>query len=250
MTQPAPRLRALLRRARPRLPAVALCAGAAVVVAALGLSVHSGSTLVQADLAILRAVHAHSFAEATAAATAITDLAATGAIIATAAIVALVLGAARHWRGAVAVLLAVGATQLAVAVLKGLVGRHRPPEESAFANPAGFSFPSGHSASAMAVYGLIAFLLARASGSRLRTAACWSAVAMVVAVGATRVYLGAHYPSDVVAGWMVGALIAGGSLWLVGHSERALASAAARRRRARLRRRRVGTAPSALAPPG
>ncbi|MCW2371023.1 phosphatase PAP2 family protein [Sphingobium sp. B11D3D] len=61
----------------------------------------------------------------------------------------------------------------------------------------GTSFPSGHAAGAMALYGAIA-LLAR---SRVVT---WVCAAMILATGASRVWLGVHWPSDVAGGWAVG----------------------------------------------
>ena len=64
----------------------------------------------------------------------------------------------------------------------------------------GWSFPSGHSASAAAVYGSIA----RGTKSRVLTAL---AFVLPLLVGFSRVFVGAHYPTDVLAGWAIGAIV-------------------------------------------
>lgn len=72
------------------------------------------------------------------------------------------------------------------------------------------SFPSGHVALVVAVYGLLAYLWARSSRSRTeRVAAAVLLAALGVTVGWARLRLGAHWPSDVVAGIVIGAV------WLI-----------------------------------
>jgi undecaprenyl-diphosphatase len=72
----------------------------------------------------------------------------------------------------------------------------------------GFSFPSGHSASAFALYATLAFLLSRQLTGWSRRALLATGLAVALAVGTTRIYLGAHYPTDVLAGWTTAALLA------------------------------------------
>jgi undecaprenyl-diphosphatase len=73
------------------------------------------------------------------------------------------------------------------------------------------SWPSGHATSSIAFYGALAVLAARRVSAGWGRAASWVAGGLLVAaVGTSRVYLGVHYPSDVVAGLAVG------GLWLAG----------------------------------
>jgi undecaprenyl-diphosphatase len=122
---------------------------------------------------------------------------------------ALVLLATRHWRGAIALALVYPVTQGAVQLVKVIVERPRPEANSGVAEAGGFSFPSAHSATSVAVYATIAFILIRASRhGHSRVAVASLAAALVLAVGFSRVLLGAHYPTDVLAGWTFGALVA------------------------------------------
>lgn len=67
------------------------------------------------------------------------------------------------------------------------------------------SFPSGHATGAMALYGFLAYVIARDAGSlRRRFEVIYWCAALVALVGLSRVYLGVHYPSDVATGWLVG----------------------------------------------
>ena len=98
---------------------------------------------------------------------------------------------------------AAGAWVVQVAV-KQLVERPRPPAGLALSHATGFAFPSGHATDAAAVYGMLALLLTR-SGQRPARAATWAvALGLVALVGLSRLYLGLHWLSDVVAGISLG----------------------------------------------
>ncbi|QYR22561.1 phosphatase PAP2 family protein [Paenibacillus sp. sptzw28] len=81
---------------------------------------------------------------------------------------------------------------------------HRIVEEQ------GFSYPSGHSMAAFTFYGLLTFLLWRHLPSRGgRIALVAISALMIISIGLTRVYLGVHYPSDVLGGyWVSGCWVA------------------------------------------
>jgi undecaprenyl-diphosphatase len=76
-----------------------------------------------------------------------------------------------------------------------------------------FSFPSGHSTGAMVSYGALVLVLFRSLDVFWAVIGSVALLGWVVLIGLSRVYLGAHYPSDVVAGWLLGivGLIAIGS---------------------------------------
>jgi undecaprenyl-diphosphatase len=158
----------------------------------------------------------HLTRESTSWAEHIANLASTRTALAVTIVAAVVLVFRRHWRGAIALMLVFPVTQGLVQLIKVIVERPRPAANSALADAhQGFSFPSAHSATSVAVYATIAFILIRASkNGHSRVAVAALAAALVLAVGFSRVLLGAHYPTDVLAGWTFGALIAS-LCWLV-----------------------------------
>jgi membrane-associated phospholipid phosphatase len=148
-----------------------------------------------------------------------TDLGAAGVLVP----LTLVAGLLWRWRrgswrpGAVLAGALAGAWVLQVSV-KQLVERARPPAGLAVVHAGGFAFPSGHATDAVATYGTLAFLVAHASQRRLPRAAAWAAAAgLVVAVGLSRVYLGVHWLTDVLAGVGLGAVWAGSLILIVGN---------------------------------
>lgn len=92
--------------------------------------------------------------------------------------------------------------------LKWAVGRDRPVWTDPVDSARYAAFPSGHALTATVVCGLLLWLLHRYGAGRAarRTALAVAAVS-VVGVGLTRVWLGVHWPSDVVGGWLIGALV-------------------------------------------
>ncbi len=102
-----------------------------------------------------------------------------------------------------------GAEALTLAMKLGF-RRERPFFADPLARESTFSFPSGHAMVSVAVYGVLAFLLARELASwPARSAVLVPAAALVLLIGFSRLYLGVHYPTDVLAGFM------GGLAWLL-----------------------------------
>jgi undecaprenyl-diphosphatase len=121
-----------------------------------------------------------------------------------AVICCLALARAGLQREALAVALGLGGAMLLSYLTKQLVSRPRPPVEH-LQRVTGASFPSGHATQASAFWFALLLVLPAGGASR---AAIWLAAAfalvIVLAVAASRVYLGVHYPADVVAGILLG----------------------------------------------
>lgn len=126
-------------------------------------------------------------------------------------VIGLALSAALYWttrRRTVWVLMLVAAAGSVAFTLVGkpVFGRARPPLDTAVPPyEHGFSFPSGHTLNSTVVAGMLAYLSVWLIGRLwVRVAAVLAAVAWSVAMGASRVYLGHHWLSDVVFAWLVG----------------------------------------------
>jgi undecaprenyl-diphosphatase len=86
--------------------------------------------------------------------------------------------------------------------LKLIFRRARPEAFFGYAEPITYSFPSGHSIVSACFYGVLAAILTARMKSRARRIAIWMAAALLAfLIGLSRIYLGVHYPSDVLAGY-------------------------------------------------
>jgi undecaprenyl-diphosphatase len=137
----------------------------------------------------------------------VTEVGSPEAMIGLTVLVALGLLLRRRRRLALVWLLAMIGTGLLNLALKNTFDRPRPPEalRDAHINETTYSFPSGHSMGAVVAYGLLAYflvLLLRRRRARVAVVALFAALALLV--GFSRVYLAAHYFSDVVGGFAVG----------------------------------------------
>ncbi len=120
----------------------------------------------------------------------------------------------RRWADAVFLALASLAPALNLGV-KELVERPRPDPELWLVAETGFAFPSGHSVFAAAFLGALVWMLGRPGTLEgwpvLRRITQGVLLLLILAVGASRVYMGVHWPSDVIGGFLFGALY----LWLL-----------------------------------
>jgi undecaprenyl-diphosphatase len=111
--------------------------------------------------------------------------------------------AAGRVRLALIVALAMIGANVFTDLAKDVIGRPRPPDPLDTATSAGF--PSGHALNSVVTYGLVALLAWRSSLPRLaRDLLVVLGVTTPVLIGVSRVALGVHWPSDVLAGWLAG----------------------------------------------
>ena len=114
--------------------------------------------------------------------------------------------AIRGWRWlAVAWGASMGGAALLVAVLKAIFERVRPAHDATVVIAEDYSFPSGHSTGAIVFYGLLACLSLRFLPQRWHLPALLAAASLAYLIGSSRIFLRAHFVSDVVAGFALGA---------------------------------------------
>lgn len=91
-------------------------------------------------------------------------------------------------------------------VLKTVIHRNRPEFGAQFLHGQSFSFPSGHAFGSIVAYGLLAYLLIAfyRPAPKPRKLIYAGIAALILAIGVSRVYLGVHYPSDVIGGFAAG----------------------------------------------
>ncbi len=113
---------------------------------------------------------------------------------------------AGRWRDAVVLGAVAGGTALVVQILKALLARPRPDVADALTTAVGYAFPSGHATQAAVVYGLIAWLAVRRWPAR-RLPIWLGAAALAGLIGFSRLYLGVHWLSDVLAGYLLAGFV-------------------------------------------
>ncbi len=160
------------------------------------------------DDRLARWLHAHATDSLTTFFKAVTELGNGVVLAGVAAIAAYLLARRGHRRDALLVVLAfVGAEVLSYGLKLGF-RRDRPFFTDPLASESTYSFPSGHSTVSLATYGALAVVLARHVPRRWRLAVLGGAALLVSLIGFSRLYLGVHYLSDVLAGF------AAGTAWL------------------------------------
>ncbi len=181
--------------------------GAAWLFFGLLEDVVSGDPLVLADSAIYHALQDLRSAPGDSIMITITELGDTAVVVAVTIVVFLWLAWKRAWLAATYLLVAIaGASALNTAIKLAL---HRArPAELLYTGSSAFSFPSGHSTVNMVLYGFLAFLIARDSRPAWRLPVALCAATLILLIAFSRLYLGAHWFSDVLGG------LAFGSAWL------------------------------------
>jgi membrane-associated phospholipid phosphatase len=171
----------------------------------VALEVARGEQVVYFDRAVSLWLHGHATGFATDLLSAVTQLGGATVLLT----VTLVATAALLVRRRVAYAALMGAAlaggEVLNLALKVAFERPRPTFADPLATAAGFSFPSGHAMVALTAYGALAFIAAAGAKSRrVRVTILAAAAGLVLAIGFSRLYLGVHYGSDVLAAYGAG----------------------------------------------
>jgi undecaprenyl-diphosphatase len=134
----------------------------------------------------------------------VTDLGSPLVVDIVAVLAAMALLLARRWRQALVVAIARLGALTCESLAKVIVGRPRPDLVPSLTTATGSSFPSGHATGSVAVYGATALVLATTLDRRPARWLLAVVALFTVAVGASRVVLGAHHPTDVLGGLALG----------------------------------------------
>jgi undecaprenyl-diphosphatase len=223
-----PRISALRRRFAPQLAflqarfspegylGLHLTIGLALIVAASWLfggiteDIIHHDPLVDVDIAVSRFLAAHTEPPFTAAMYVVSVAGSPVTVLLLSLILVLYFAWHRAWRFVVLFVVGVGGAELLDVLLKIIFARPRPTLPDPLLVLTSYSFPSGHAMGSMAFYGLLAYVvIQRVSIWRWRVAVAIATVLLILLIGFSRMYLGVHYLSDVLAGY------AAGFAWLV-----------------------------------
>jgi undecaprenyl-diphosphatase len=186
---------------RTLLAGIAAALASLALFAALAWGAGSGG-LAGFDAAVREAVHAWASPRLTYAMRGITELGTTPCLVALGAFPVAHLWRIGRRRAALLFIVAVLGGQLLSETLKLLFHRARPEAFFGFRNPVTYSFPSGHAVAAVTFYGVLAAIYSARAPRRSRPAALWAAATVLsLLIGFSRIYLGVHYASDVIAGY-------------------------------------------------
>jgi membrane-associated phospholipid phosphatase len=187
--------------------ALLITTGCSCLFVALAIGVLTGGPLVNFDRSIADAFH--TYASETAGLTnsfrVVSVLGSLEALALVGALVAVALLVQRNWLTLAAWLVAVLGGEVLNLLLKDLFARPRPSFEHPLVVETSYSFPSGQAMESVVVYGMVAYFVVLTSRTwGKRAVAVGGAAIIVLLIGLGRVYLGAHYVSDVVGGFAAG----------------------------------------------
>jgi membrane-associated phospholipid phosphatase len=175
------------------------------VFALLAHAYTTGDATVEVDIWLANVLHANATPSATAVLAAVTTLGSTPVLLLVAGTAAGYLAGRRRGGEAALLVVTLVGVQLLGWMLKAIFERPRPSFDDPVASAGWFSFPSGHAMSSIALYGALAYAFAdRLYSARTRMAAVGGLVLLVAAIGFSRLYLGVHYLTDVLAGYSAG----------------------------------------------
>ena len=177
---------------------------AGIVFGVLVAMIRSNSGVVNIDIGVTRWAAAHATSTSLSVFGWLTQLGGTiGTIVIAVATVAYAMRARGRWSIVLFVIVVVGGESLLANLIKITVGRVRP-DVAPFHVLSGASFPSGHATAAAATWAVVALVLGRGTSPRTRAILAGAAAGIAVAVACTRVFLGAHWTSDVIGGLILG----------------------------------------------
>jgi membrane-associated phospholipid phosphatase len=111
----------------------------------------------------------------------------------------------KKWRFISTLLISVLGGELFVWIIKNIIERPRPPLTNALVSESSYSFPSGHTFVAIAFYGLLSYFIIQSERKKIfKIISLILASLLIISVSISRIYLGAHWPSDVFASFAAG----------------------------------------------
>lgn len=148
--------------------------------------------------------------QTTAVFTFITNLGGRGAYMVIAVLLILIFSL-RHWsrKAIIQISIVMGLAAFSNIIVKEIIGRERPLIDH-LVSVSSLSYPSGHAMSAMAFYGFLVYLITKLKISTwLKVTLSMVCCLLILVIGISRIYLGVHFPSDVLAGFI------GGFIWVM-----------------------------------
>lgn len=168
--------------------------------ASIAKNVGAANAITLLDVQLAEWLHAHATPWLTRCVLLVTNLHGTVAVLFYVLLIVLFLVRKKEWHWLLMLLVTVPGGMLLNVSMKHIFQRARPVFDQPLLTLSTYSFPSGHTASATLLYGVLAvYLIGRLQPLRWRIATVTAAVMMVALVGLSRMYLGVHYLSDVLA---------------------------------------------------
>lgn len=173
---------------------------------------HLISMMINIDLGIQHWLQVNSISWLSQTLAVITNLGSPTAFIMISCLVFIGLGRQKRWREAIFSYSCMVSAWSLMALLKSVFERPRPLGET-FTVATGFSFPSGHAMLSLAYYGFLVLMVLKYYPAKWRPLLLAGFGILIVSIGFSRIYLNVHYTSDVLAGYIFGALVLAANWW-------------------------------------